>query len=92
MFNSTRVKSAHGKSFVISPHNTFRTLLLAYFGAEGDTKNRLEDGTFLLDWSWRVKKYVIDAFEVEWKTRAVGYNSYMVTFDSFFVSDEVLLR
>lgn len=64
LLHSTR-KFNPKTSFVISPRSAYRNLLLAYFGAEGKTKEALARGMFLTTG----KSDFAKAFNREWSAR-----------------------
>lgn len=64
----------------ISPHSIYRALLLAYFGAEGKTKEDLEKAMFL-DWAEN-KNDVADAFKRELKARVERFSGKSIQFNS----------
>lgn len=56
-------KAAPTKSHFFSPHSTYRALLLAYFGAEGSTRESLERALYL-DWATN-ESQVANAYQQE---------------------------
>lgn len=63
-----------------SPYSTYHALLLAYFGAQGQTEKELREA-LLLDWAGS-KFEVYQAYRSEKKTRAMRFRDSAVTFRS----------
>ncbi|XP_055306209.1 serine protease inhibitor 88Ea-like [Sitodiplosis mosellana] len=78
---------------IFSPHSTYRALLLAYFGAEGDTKVSLERALHL---NWAADKSdVNNAYKAELKARAeraFGPNMKFNSADKIFVTYQAELK
>lgn len=85
-------QAAPNKNQFFSPHSTYRALLLAYFGAEGKTKESLER-TLHLEWA-KNKSEVSTAYQKESKARAgrsfrdIQFNSV----DKIYVANQVELK
>lgn len=60
-------KARPNESLFFSPHSTYRALLLAYFGAKGETEKSLKK-TLQLDWA-NSKADVSHAYELEKQAR-----------------------
>lgn len=85
-------QAAPKKNQFFSPHSTYRALLLAYFGAEGKTKESLERALHL-GWA-KNKSEVSNAYQKESKARAgrsfgdIQFNSV----DKIYVTNQVELN
>lgn len=73
-------KTRRNESLFFSPHSTYRVLLLAYFGASGETEKSLHN-TLHLSWA-KSKADVSHAYEVEKIARAHRTHYQTVEFDS----------
>lgn len=73
-------KTRKNESLFFSPHSTYRVLLLAYFGASGETEKSLQN-TLHLNWA-KSKADVSHAYEVEKIARAHRAHYQTVEFDS----------
>lgn len=81
------------ESLFFSPHSTYHALLLAYFGARGETEESLKD-LLKLDWA-ASKADVSEAYHLEQKLRTKRAENQSVEFhtvDKIFVSKETELR
>lgn len=73
-------KATPNESLIFSPHSTYRALLLAYFGANGDTEKSLAE-VLQLDWA-KSKADVEHAYVLERKARANRAQHQSVEFNS----------
>lgn len=80
-------KTSPETNHIFSPHSTYRALLLAYFGADGDTKKSLERALHL---NWATDKSdVSNAHKSEMKARTernFGQNMKFSSADKVFVT------
>lgn len=77
-------------NFVFSPHSVYHALLLAYFGASGETEHSLYDGLYL-HWA-KSKDEVVKAYEaVDNAHFASNYKYEADWFDKFYVTDKAVL-
>lgn len=86
-------KARPNESLFFSPHSTYRALLLAYFGAQGETEQSLKK-TLQLDWA-NSKADVSHAYELEKQARANRAQHQSVEFnsvDKLYFSKQVELR
>lgn len=86
-------KATPNDSLIFSPHSTFRALLLAYFGANGDTEKSLAE-VLHLDWA-KSKADVEHAYVLERQARANRAEHQSVEFksvDKLFFDKKVDLR
>lgn len=92
MLNAVKRTSPKGNHF-FSPHSTYRALLLAYFGAEGKTKQSL---TRALHLGWaKNKSDVVSAYEMELKARAgrsFGQNIQFDSVDKIYITNKAELK
>lgn len=92
LLNSFR-KANPTRSFFFSPHSAYKALLLAYFGAEGETKMNLERGLFL---SWADdRSTVAEAYKSESLARAERMHSEGTQFnsvDKLYVTKDAQLK
>lgn len=87
------LKASPNESLIFSPHSTYRALLLAYFGAKGETEQSLKN-TLRLDWA-NSKADVEYAYELEKKARANRVQHQTVEFnsvDKLYFNKEIKLR
>lgn len=73
-------KARQNESIFFSPHSTYRGLLLAYFGAQGETEKSLKN-TLQLDWA-KSKADVRYAYELERRARNKRSRRQTVEFNS----------
>lgn len=81
------------ESLFFSPHSTYHALLLAYFGAKGQTEESLKE-LLKLDWATS-KADVSEAYHLERKLRIKRAENRSVEFhsvDKIFVAQETKLR
>lgn len=86
-------KARPNESLFFSPHSTYRALLLAYFGAKGETEQSLKS-TLQLDWA-KSKADVSHAYELEKKARLNRAQHQTVEFnsvDKLYFSKQVELK
>lgn len=86
-------KARPNESLFFSPHSTYRALLLAYFGAKGETEKSLKK-TLQLDWA-NSKADVSHAYELEKQARANRAEHQTVEFksvDKLYFSKQVELK
>lgn len=86
-------KARPNESLFFSPHSTYRALLLAYFGAKGETEKSLKN-TLQLDWA-KSKADVSHAYELERHARAKRVQHQTVEFnsvDKLFFSKKVEVK
>lgn len=86
-------KARPNESLFFSPHSTYRALLLAYFGAKGETEKSLKN-TLQLDWA-NSKADVSHAYELEKQARANRGENQDVEFksvDKLYFSKQVELK
>lgn len=86
-------KARPNESLFFSPHSTYRALLLAYFGANGETEESLKK-TLRLDWA-KSKADVSHAYELEKIARDGRSQHQTVEFnsvDKFYFSKQVELK
>lgn len=86
-------KARPNDSLFFSPHSTYRALLLAYFGANGNTEASLKN-TLRLDWA-KSKADVSHAYEVEKIARLRRVQHQTVEFNSvdrLYFSKQVEVR
>lgn len=86
-------KAAPDDSLIFSPHSTYRALLLAYFGAKGQTEKSLSE-VLQLDWA-KSKADVEHAYVLERQARANRAEHQTVEFksvDKLFFDKKVELR
>lgn len=86
-------KARPNESLFFSPHSTYRALLLAYFGARGETEKSLKQ-TLQLDWA-DSKADVSYAYDLEKQARANRGESQDVEFnsvDKLYFSQQVELK
>lgn len=89
----TVTKQSPQNSQIFSPHSTYRALLLAYFGAEGEIKKSLKDAMHM-DWAEN-ENDVTDAYKVELMTRSKRFADQRLQFNSvdrLYVSQETELK
>lgn len=89
----TVTKHNQQSSLIFSPHSTYRALLLAYFGAEGETKQSLK-GVMHMDWAEN-ENDVTDAYKAELMTRSTRFADQRLQFNSvdrLYVSQETELK
>lgn len=89
----TLQKARPNESLFFSPHSTYRALLLAYFGAKGETEKSLKS-TLQLDWA-NSKADVSHAYELEKMARANRVQHQSVEFksvDKLYFSKQIELR
>lgn len=78
---------------IFSPHSTYRALVLAYFGAEGKTKETLEKSMYM-NWA-KSRSDVADAYKAELIARSERFLGRKLQFNSvdrLFVSQEAILK
>lgn len=81
------------ESLFFSPHSTYHALLMAYFGAQGNTEAALKK-TLQLDWAVN-KAEVSKAYHLEHTQRKIRAENQSVEFhsvDKIYVSKEVEIR
>lgn len=81
------------ESLFFSPHSTYHALLMAYFGARGDTEAALKK-TLRLDWAEN-KAEVSKAYHLEHTARKIRAENQSVEFhsiDKIYVAKEVEVR
>lgn len=81
------------ESLFVSPHSIYRTLLLVYFGSNGETEKSLKK-TLVLDWS-NSKDDVWRAYELEKLERTSCHDKQSITFNSvekLYFSSEVKIK
>lgn len=86
-------KATPNDSLIFSPHSTYRALLLAYFGANGETEKALSN-VLRLDWA-KSKADVEYAYNLERKARANRVQHQTVEFksvDKLYFDKHVELR
>lgn len=86
-------KARPNESLFFSPHSTYRALLLAYFGAKGETESSLKR-TLQLDWA-QSKADVSQAYEMERQARTNRAQHQTVEFnsvDKLYFSKKVELK
>lgn len=86
-------KARPNESLFFSPHSTYRALLLAYFGANGDTEKSLKN-TLQLDWA-KSKADVRQTYEMERQARVNRAEHQTVEFnsvDKLYFSKQVELK
>lgn len=86
-------KALPNDSLFFSPHSTYRALLLAYFGAKGETEKAIKN-TLQLDWASN-KEHVAQAYNSERLARANRVQDDSVEFksvDKLYVSQQVEVR
>lgn len=92
LLNSFR-KNYPAKNLFFSPHSTYRALLIAYFGAEGETKKSLEEALFL---TWANDKSAIaEAYKNEALARvkrAYGDGIQFDSVDKLYVTKDAQLK
>lgn len=86
-------KTSPETNHIFSPHSIYRALLLAYFGAKGDTKESLERALHL---NWATDKSDVSiAHKAEMKARAernFGTNMKFSSADKVFVTYQAKLK
>lgn len=86
-------KARPNESLFFSPHSTYRALLLAYFGARGETEKSLQK-TLQLDWA-NSKADVSHAYELEKQARTIRAQHQDIEFnsvDKLYFSKQVELK
>lgn len=86
-------KARPNESLFFSPHSTYRALLLAYFGAKGDTEQSLKN-TLQLDWA-NSKADVSHAYALEKQARDNRVQHQTVEFksvDKLYFSKQVEVK
>lgn len=81
------------ESLFFSPHSTYHALLMAYFGARGETETALRK-TLRLDWATN-KAEVSEAYHLEHTARKIRAENQSVEFhsvDKIYVAKEVDIR
>lgn len=81
------------ESLFFSPHSTYHALLMAYFGAQGETEAALKK-TLQLDWATN-KAEVSKAYHLEHTARKIRAENQSVEFhsiDKIYVAKEVEIR
>lgn len=81
------------ESLFFSPHSTYHALLMAYFGAQGETEAALRK-TLRLDWATN-KAEVSKAYHLEHTERKIRAENRSVEFhsvDKIYVAKEVEIR
>lgn len=81
------------ESLFFSPHSTYHALLLAYFGAKGETEESLKN-VLQLDWATN-KAEVSQAYHLEHNERKLRSTNQSIVFhsvDKVFVSKETEIR
>lgn len=85
--------SSPGENVFFSPYSTFQALLLAYFGAKGNTEAELRN---VLNLNWANNKFdVMQAYRLEEslrKRRAVNSSVIFRTADKIFLSKETSFK
>lgn len=85
--------SSPGENIFFSPYSTFHALLLAYFGAKGNTETELKN---VLNLNWANNKVdVMQAYRFEESLRsrrAVNSSVVFRTADKIFLSKETLFK
>lgn len=86
-------KIVPGENLIFSPHSTYRTLLLAYMGSNGQTKIELEKHLYL-DWA-NDKTDITDAYKIETIARAERFACNSIQFnsvDKIYVTNDAQLK
>lgn len=81
------------ESLFFSPHSTYHALLMAYFGARGETEAALRK-TLRLDWATN-KAEVSEAYHLEHTARKIRSENQSIEFhsvDKIYVAKEVDIR
>lgn len=89
----TITKGNSEKNQIFSPHSTYRSLLLAYFGAEGSVQKTLEESMYMF-WA-EDKNAVVDAYKAESEAKIERFMDHGVQFNSvdrLYVSQETELK
>lgn len=85
--------SSSSENIFFSPYSTFHALLLAYFGAKGNTETELKN---VLNLNWANNKYdVMQAYrfeEMSRKRRAANASVVFRTADKIYLSKETAFK